>query len=35
MKSYFDKKEIPMRKETNATYLDVPIVARSPSYPQP
>lgn len=27
--------EIKMRTESNATYCDVPIVARSPSYQQP
>jgi len=27
--------EPKMRTQSNATYLDVPIVARSPSYQQP
>ena len=31
----FEKKEARMRMETNASYCDVPIVARSPSYQQP
>ena len=34
-KEIMNAREIPMRKETNANYCDVPVVARSPSYQQP
>jgi hypothetical protein len=30
-----EKREARMRMETNASYCEVPIVARSPSYQQP
>jgi len=34
-KEYMKERESRMRHETNASYCDVPIVARSPSYQQP
>ena len=32
---YLERRESRMRMETNASYCEVPIVARSPSYQQP